>query len=170
MFYRPPLIEGGGKFKGEKMSFSKRGILFQSICSFLFLIASIPFAWATATSPSLKSTNIILLTIDTLRPDHLGCYGYKSIKTPNIDSLAKKGTLFTNAYSPVPLTLPSHVSILTGQYPVSHGVHNNGTFVLPDSADTLAEILHNHGYKTGAVVASHVLASQFGLGKGFDYF
>ena len=152
------------------MVFSRRCILIQSICSVFFLFASIQFVCATSHSSLSNSANVLLLTIDTLRPDHLGCYGYKSVKTPNIDRLARNGILFTNAYSPVPLTLPSHVSIMTGQYPIRHGVHNNGIYVLSNSADTLAEILRNNGYKTGAVVASHVLDSQFGLDQGFDHY
>ncbi|MGA1870688.1 MAG: sulfatase-like hydrolase/transferase [bacterium] len=112
--------------------------------------------------------NILLISIDTLRPDHLACYGYKSIKTPHIDLLAQNGILLRNAYSPVPLTLPSHMSIMTGQYPRGHGVYNNGGYVLSDSAETVAEVLHQQGYATGAIVASYVLNSQWGLGQGFE--
>lgn len=112
--------------------------------------------------------NILFITIDTLRPDHLGCYGYESIKTPIIDNLAQNGVLFTDTYSSAPLTLPSHVTIMTGQYPIQHGVRTNGTFILPDAADTISEILHGRGYATGAIVASAVLASHCGLRQGFD--
>jgi len=154
------------------MSFSKKIVFFTSI--FIFFIFSLTCvsnltAEGKTTSPK-NSLNILLLTLDTLRPDHLGCYGYKSIKTPNIDKLAQNGVLFSNAYSPAPLTLPSHASIMTGQYPIRHGVHDNGIFVLTDSAVTLAEILKKQGYNTGAILASYVLAAQFGLKQGFDYY
>lgn len=134
-----------------------------SICIILFWFGSIPEAAGTATSP-----NILLITIDTLRPDHLGCYGYETIKTPHIDNLAKEGVLFTNAFTPVPLTFPSHVSIMTGQYPIQHGVYDNGNFYLTDSANTLSEILQSNGYTTGAIVASFTLASSCGLNQGFS--
>ena len=154
------------------MSFSQKILFISSAFIFLiFLSACGPRQMADKkTSPPRNPANILLLTLDTLRPDHLGCYGYRSIKTPNIDSLAQNGVLFTNAYSSVPTTLPSHVSIMTGQYPIRHGIHDNGIFVLTDAAVTLAEILKAHGYTTGAVIASYVLASQFGLKQGFDYY
>ncbi len=76
--------------------------------------------------PGTPSYNVLLITLDTTRADHLGCYGYKPAKTPNLDKLAREGVRFTRAYCPAPLTLPSHVSIMTGLYPVTHGVRNNG--------------------------------------------
>ncbi|MGA1794781.1 MAG: sulfatase-like hydrolase/transferase [bacterium] len=123
---------------------------------------------ATAAPPHPR--NILLITIDTIRADHLGCYGYDSIKTPHIDALATNGVLFENAFSPVPLTLPSHTSILTGTYPAFHGVRNNGTFAVPDSVASIAEILKGEGYVTAAFVASYVLDRRFGLDKGFDVY
>lgn len=154
------------------MFFPQKKVFFSSV--FIFLIFSSPYGpnqiASGKTTPLQNSPNILLLTIDTLRPDHLGCYGYKSINTPNIDTLAQNGVLFTNAYSPAPITLPSHASIMTGQYPIRHGVHDNGIFLLTNSAVTLAEILKKHGYHTGAIIASYVLAAQFGLKQGFDYY
>ncbi len=114
--------------------------------------------------------NIIIITIDTLRADRLGCYGYRTIKTPQIDSLAKEGVLFEKAFTPVPTTLPSHASIFTGTYPGTHGIKNNGTFALSDTADTLAEGLKEKGYSTAAFVSSFVLDSRFGLDQGFDLY
>ncbi|MBN2372689.1 sulfatase-like hydrolase/transferase [bacterium] len=148
------------------MFFAKRNILLLSAFLVIFLSVSGQIT-AFASSPK-NSANILLITIDTLRPDHLGCYGNKDIKTPNIDNLARDGVLFANAYSPVPLTLPSHVSMMTGRYPIQHGIQNNGGFILEGTAKTLAEILRGSGYKTGAIVASYVLASHFGLSQGFD--
>ena len=92
---------------------------------------------------------ILYLDIDTLRADHLGCYGYRAIETPVIDRLAAEGVRFAQAISPVPLTLPSHSTMLTGLDPMRHGVRNNGTFKLDESFTTLAEILAGEGYRTG---------------------
>lgn len=112
--------------------------------------------------------NVLLITIDTLRADHLGCFGYRVIQTPNIDSLARQGVLFQQTFTPVPITLPSHASIFTGLYPYQHGVLDNGSFSLKKEAITLAEILKNSGYKTAAFVGAFVLDSIFGLDQGFD--
>ncbi|MEW5804840.1 MAG: sulfatase-like hydrolase/transferase [bacterium] len=138
-----------------------------SIFITLFWFSSISGACGAALSPAAHSPNILLITIDTLRADHVRCYGYEAIKTPHIDDLARNGVLFTNAFSPVPLTLPSHASIMTGQYPIRHGIHNNGNFSLPEPANTLSEILQSNGYATGAIIASWVLASYCGLNQGF---
>jgi tetratricopeptide (TPR) repeat protein len=92
--------------------------------------------------------NIILFTIDTLRADHLECYGYQEIKTPNINRMADEGALFQYAIVQTPLTLPSHSSIMTGTYPLFHGVRDNGGFYLDENQTTLAETLKNNGYST----------------------
>jgi arylsulfatase A-like enzyme/Tfp pilus assembly protein PilF len=112
--------------------------------------------------------NVILISVDTLRPDHLGCYGYGDVSTPHIDNLAEEGVLFEDALTSVPLTLPSHASILTGLYPISHGIRDNGTFILRDQFTTLAEILKGHGFATGAFIGSFVLDARYGLDQGFD--
>lgn len=114
--------------------------------------------------------NILLISIDTLRADHLGCYGYQGISTPHIDQLAKEGVRFTSCYTPVPITLPSHATIMTGQYPLGHGVRDNGTFRLGEESLTLAEILKKSGYQTAAFVGAFVLDSRFGLDQGFDLY
>jgi arylsulfatase A-like enzyme/Tfp pilus assembly protein PilF len=112
--------------------------------------------------------NVLLISIDTCRADHLGCYGYEPIRTPNIDRLAEEGFLFKKATSEVPLTLPSHTCILTGLLPITNGVRDNGTFVLSDQFTTLAEMFSEEGYSTGAFVATFVLDSRFGLAQGFE--
>jgi len=117
-----------------------------------------------------KVSNVVLITIDTLRADHLGCYGYGKIKTPVIDDLAGEGVLFQHAYTPVPVTFPSHVSILTGTYPPFHKVRNNGNFTLNDEMVTLAEIFSGHGYQTSAFIGAYVLDSFYGLDQGFSYY
>lgn len=111
--------------------------------------------------------NLILFTLDTVRADRLGCYGYEKISTPNIDYLAANGVLFENAIATAPLTLPSHTTILTGLYPQVHGIRDNTTYKLSEKAVTLAEVLSEHGYKTGAVIGSFVLDSYHGLDQGF---
>src|SRR5262245_49688974 len=94
--------------------------------------------------------NVLLITLDTTRADRLGCYGYTSAQTPNLDALAQSGTRFNNAVTHVPLTRPSHASILTGTLPYHHGIWNNGPFRLESKSVTLAESFNGAGYKTGA--------------------
>jgi arylsulfatase A-like enzyme/Tfp pilus assembly protein PilF len=115
-----------------------------------------------------EPVNVLLVSLDTVRPDHLGCYGNTDIETPNTDRIAAEGFVFTDAMTSVPLTLPSHASILTGLYPISHGARINGTFTLADRFTTLAEVLKANGYTTGAFVGSFVLDSRFGTAQGFD--
>jgi arylsulfatase A-like enzyme/Flp pilus assembly protein TadD len=114
--------------------------------------------------------NVVLITLDTTRADHLGCYGYSRGKTPNLDALARDGVRFESVYAQVPLTLPSHCSIMTGTYPIYHNVHNNGTYVLPPDQTTVAKVLKNNGFQTAAVVASFSVDSRFGLNQGFDHY
>lgn len=123
-----------------------------------------------AAAPKQQLQNIILVSVDTLRADHLPAYGYKAIETPQIDSLARRGVRFDAAISAAPLTLPSHCSIFTGTYPPSHGVRDNGGFYLADSATTLAELLKARGFATGAFVGAYVMSSRFGLKQGFDLY
>lgn len=112
--------------------------------------------------------NVVLITIDTLRADHLHCYGYSQVQTPSIDALARQSVRFTRAYTPVPLTLPAHTALMTGSYPLATGVHDFVRAKVPESAPTLAGILHEHGYRTAAFVSAIVLDSRFGLNAGFD--
>ena len=114
-----------------------------------------------------QDTPVILISIDTLRADHLGAYGYRKIRTPNIDSFAQHGTVFTEVNSQIPLTLPSHTSLFTSTYPFENGVEENAEQV-PPNAVTLASILRSHGYKTAAFVGSNMLDRRFGLDRGFD--
>jgi choline-sulfatase len=113
--------------------------------------------------------NILLITIDTIRPDYLSCYGSTN-QTPNLDRIAKGGLLFQNAFSSVPLTFPSHTSILTGLFPVHHSVHQNGLEVFAKPEAMISTVLQSHGYKTGAVVSSIVLDRKFGLAHNFDIY
>src|SRR5438309_444534 len=120
-------------------------------------------------SPS-HNTPVILISIDTLRSDHLPAYGYRGVATPNIDALRADSILYERAYCHVPLTLPSHVSILTGMLPADHGVRDNVGFRLADSVPTLQESLKKNGYATGAAVSAFVLRRETGIAKGFDFF
>lgn len=114
--------------------------------------------------------NVVLITFDTTRADRLGCYGAASARTPNIDTLASQGIRFARCYSPGPITLPSHTSLLTGLYPFRHGLRDNNAGRLSDEAVTLPEILKGAGYQTGAVIGAYVLDSRFGLEQGFDMY
>jgi arylsulfatase A-like enzyme/cytochrome c-type biogenesis protein CcmH/NrfG len=114
--------------------------------------------------------NVVVITIDTLRADHLGCYGDKQIRTPNIDALASDGVRFERAYTPVPVTLPAHTVIFTGAYPMLSGMHDFSGNKLNPEQPTLASVLKQHGYTTGAVIGSAVLDSRFGLNQGFDFY
>ncbi|TEU06036.1 MAG: tetratricopeptide repeat protein, partial [Candidatus Aminicenantes bacterium] len=118
----------------------------------------------------IDQMNIVLFTIDTLRADHLECYGYDRVKTPNINRLASEGILFEHNIVQAPLTLPSHSSIFTGTYPLYHGMRDNGGFYLEEKHITLAEVLKTDGYSTGAFVGAFVLDSRWGLDQGFDYY
>ncbi len=128
------------------------------------------FVNCTAWADNDSKVNVLFITFDTTRADHIGCYGYKKIKTKNIDNLANEGCLFEKAFSPVPLTFPAHVTMFTGRYPITHGVKNNGTYALSDSANTLPEILKKQGYKTAAFISAYILDRRFGLDQGFDVY
>jgi arylsulfatase A-like enzyme len=120
--------------------------------------------------PAPAPERILLVTIDTLRADHVGCYGAERAATPTLDTLAAAGVRFAAAVSPAPLTLPAHASLLTALDPPGHGVRHNGIFRLPDAIPTLAERLREAGFATGAVVGSQVLDRRYGLARGFDFY
>lgn len=128
-------------------------------------------AWGAGAPPPEdgKPPSIILISIDTLRADRLGCYGYKRIRTPHIDALTAGGTQFQAIESPVPLTFPAHVSLFTSTYPFFNGIEDNGE-ALSSKFVTLAAVLKSHGYQTAAVVGGFVLDRRFGLNKGFDHY
>ena len=133
----------------------------------VFFIPVILILSACSSMRKVEDPNLIVIIIDTLRQDHLGCYGYTGVKTDNIDRIAREGLLFTDAVCQVPITFPSHCSIFTGRYPTAHGARHNGLFKLGQDETTLAEILRQNGFETAAFVASYVLNSGFGLEQGF---
>jgi choline-sulfatase len=111
---------------------------------------------------------VILISIDTLRSDHLPAYGYRAIETPHIDRLASDGIVYERAFSHVPLTLPSHASIFTGLLPAHHGVRDNAGFRLDAKTPTIASLLREHGYATGGVVSAYVLRGTTNVNAGFE--
>src|SRR5438067_6762598 len=135
-------------------------------CALLAGFLAVGYVSLAATPPP----NVVFITIDTLRPDHLGCYGDKQIHTPNIDALAADSARFDHAYTAVPVTLPSHTVIFTGPYPMLSGVHDFAANRLSPTQPTLASVLKENGYTTGAVIGSAVLDSRFGLNHGFDFY
>jgi arylsulfatase A-like enzyme/tetratricopeptide (TPR) repeat protein len=119
---------------------------------------------------NIEEMNVIIFTIDTLRADHLECYGYVGVQTPQINQLAHEGILFEHSIVQTPLTLPSHSSIFTGTYPIYHGIRDNGGFYLDQKHITLAEAMKVQGYTTAGFVAAFVLDSKWGLDQGFDHY
>ena len=111
--------------------------------------------------------NVVILTIDTLRADRIGAYGYAAARTPVLDALARAGTRFNRAYAPAPITLPSHASLMSGRYPPGHGARHNGLKVRAD-VPLLAEVFQRAGFKTGAFVGAFPLDRRFGLERGFQ--
>jgi arylsulfatase A-like enzyme/Tfp pilus assembly protein PilF len=117
-----------------------------------------------------RQPNLVLVTLDTVRADHLGCYGDREAVTPWLDRLAGEGIRFANASSAVPLTLPSHTSLLTGLLPPHHGLRNNGVGALRPDTATLATLLAGAGYRTAAFIGAFVLDHRFGLKAGFELY
>ncbi|MGE0640160.1 MAG: sulfatase-like hydrolase/transferase [Thermoanaerobaculia bacterium] len=131
------------------------------------LLCGEPAAAAEAPAGGSGPPNVVLVTLDTTRADHLGIAGWPHAATPVLDGLAGRGTRFPRCDSAAPITLPSHATILTGLFPPRHGVRDNGTFTLAAGVETLAERLTAHGYDSAAVVSAIVLARRHGLDQGF---
>ncbi|MDH4198192.1 MAG: sulfatase-like hydrolase/transferase, partial [Candidatus Aminicenantes bacterium] len=125
---------------------------------------------AVLASAAKTKPNLLLITIDTLRPDRLGCYGSPHLPTPAVDALAARGVLFTRAFAHTPMTLPSHANILLGVTPPAHGVHDNAHFIVPADRPALAPHLKTQGYATAAFVGAYPLDARFGLNRGFDIY
>jgi arylsulfatase A-like enzyme/Flp pilus assembly protein TadD len=156
------------KMPGSKsMKIKKNGlvILFTALIEF-----GIMFSGGLLQAAEGNNTNVLLITIDTLRPDRLSCYSTEYLKTPNIDALAERGVLFERAFAHTPITLPSHANILLGTTPLYHGVHDNGKFRVQENFFTLAEYLKTKGYSTAAFIGAFSLDSRFGLNQGFDVY
>lgn len=132
------------------------------------LCAAILLLTCKKTGALPRQTPVILITVDTLRADHLSLYGNHSVHTPALDDFAHSATVFDNAFSNCPLTLPSHATLLSGLLPPHHGVRDNGAFTLNATHATLATMLKERGYATGASVSAYVLRRETGLARGFD--
>ncbi len=114
--------------------------------------------------------SVVLISLDTCRADRLGCYGHAPSVTPTLDSLAAAGAVFLDCYTTAPLTLPAHASLLTSQLPPKHGVRDNAFYYLDANIVTLAEVLAERGFETGAVVGGYPVSAQYGLSQGFDVY
>ncbi len=141
----------------------------KSFAGIIVLFFSVLGLWSCQSGSSQKKLpNIILLSIDTLRADRLGAYGYKRPTTPNIDAFAKESSVFLNAVTAAPWTLPSHLSMLTGLYPSVHGVSRSRGQRLAKDIPLLAEVLKKQGYKNFAYTAGGYLSAAYGFDRGFD--
>jgi arylsulfatase A-like enzyme/Flp pilus assembly protein TadD len=150
----------------------KKGWFRRSACVPLILLLP-ALVFLPATSSAAAETprhNLLIVTVDTLRADRLGCYGQTRVATPAIDRLAASGFLFLRAFAHTTNTLPSHANIFLGTTPPSHGVHDNLNFVVREDLLTLAEFLKSAGWATAACVAGYPLDSRFGLAQGFNFY
>jgi len=139
------------------------------VCSILATSVFLVGISAVSTAETQAPSSVILISVDTLRADRLSCYGYRKLRTLGIDTISQGGTLFWQANAQVPLTLPSHVSLLTSTYPFVNGIEDNGQQLGPNVV-TLATILKSRGYATAAFVGGFVLDRRFGLNQGFDFY
>lgn len=114
--------------------------------------------------------SLLLVTLDTTRHDRLGCYGFATARTPFLDSMARNGIVYENAWCAAPITLSSHTTILSGTYPCAHGVRENGAFRVSPNARLMSEVLQENGFRTGAFVGTFILDSKFGLNQGFEVY
>jgi arylsulfatase A-like enzyme/Flp pilus assembly protein TadD len=134
----------------------------------ILLVAAMGLGPGPASAASRAARpNLVLITLDTTRADHLGAWGWPHARTPNLDALARRGSRFVRCDTAAPITLVSHSTILTGLYPPRHGVRDNGTFALAPKLETVAETLGGAGYDTAAIVSAIVLARRHGLDQGF---
>jgi choline-sulfatase len=123
-----------------------------------------------AAQPQAPKFNLLLVTLDTVRADRLGSYGYRQGDTPALDRLAREGVRFGDATTQAPLTGPAHAALLTGTYPARHGVRDNGTTPLPSGVATLASVLQKAGYQTGGFIGAFIVDRPYGFAQGFDQF
>ena len=166
----PRDISHNEKMRGNRAMYS--GALIRLVLVGLVLLvglsAGLVWVFNGGGSPPGQIRNIVLISIDTCRADHLSCYGFTRKTTPNIDAVAEQGILFENVMAPVPLTFPAHSTMLTGTIPPHHGVRDNTKYRFVDSNLSLAEILKEKGFATAAVISAVVLSSEVGLDQGFD--
>ncbi|HEY2932090.1 MAG TPA: sulfatase-like hydrolase/transferase [Acidobacteriota bacterium] len=148
-------------------------MVYRPVCRLFLAVAALLVSCspqAAVRTESKRPPNVLLITIDTLRADHVSCYGSTKVSTPHIDALAARGARFERAFAQVPLTPPSHGSIFTGSYPQLHQIRDIGGFVLDPKIPTLATLLKQAGFETAAFVGSAVLTHHVGLNRGFDVY
>ncbi|MFL6292761.1 MAG: sulfatase-like hydrolase/transferase, partial [Thermoanaerobaculia bacterium] len=147
----------------------ERGTGGEVLLLLLLLLAACTPAGTKTSIP--EGTPVVIISIDTLRADHLPAYGYRGVETPAIDRLRGDGILFEKAYSPTPLTFPAHSSLLTGVLPAVHGVRDNVGYRLDaQHLPFLPRLLKERGYATGGAVSAYVLQGKGGLDTGFDLY
>jgi len=139
-------------------------------CALTLALAALVTGCRESKGSDAKHPDVLLVTLDTTRADHLGCYGYPQPTSPNIDRVFAGGLRFDRAWTPVPLTLPAHASLLTGLLPPEHGIHDNGGAGLGSGVPVLTEAFRQREYATGAFVSASVLDAVFGLARGFDVY
>jgi len=152
------------------MRFSINTKVFFVVLGLAALIIAGTATWLHFAPRTPEIRNVLLISIDTCRADHLGCYGYPLETTPNIDAIAGEGIVFEHALSPLPYTLPAHCTMLTGTIPPYHGVFDNSDYKLSDGNVTLAELMQEKGYLTAGFVSSFIMDSRFGLAQGFSLY
>src|SRR5437867_898810 len=153
---------------GVRVAHRRQFLNFGPALASAILLSVCPAATPRELTAADARPNVIFITIDTLRADHLGCYGYGRIQSPNIDALARSAARFTHAYTPVPITLPAHTAMFTGSFPMGSGMHDFAVNRLSPSVVTLAKVLSENGYATAAFIGAAVLDSSFGLNQGFE--
>jgi len=144
--------------------------------TFILIVAAVAIGlaaaggWKYARASAPVSGPIVVISIDTLRSDHLPAYGYRKVKTPAIDALAADGVLFQRAYSHAPQTLPAHAALLSGRLPFDNGVRDNVGFAIKSGERLLPQMLRDRGFATGGIVSAFVLRKETGIAQGFDFF
>ena len=158
--------------KEETSTQKNRKLVFYAVPVLVILVGFLFFILLRSKSEvrRAENLNVLIITLDTLRADRVGCYGYDKARTPRLDGLAENGIRFENAVCQAPLTLPSHASIFTGLYPPSHQIRDNGAYYLDQGFQTLAEAFKEKGYNTAAFVGAFPVDSRFGLDQGFDVY
>jgi arylsulfatase A-like enzyme len=144
----------------------KYNLFLYGLCGLCVLACAVAWSVADAQAPP----NVLLITIDTVRADRIGAYGYAKAATPVLDRLARDGVRFADATTQAPLTAPAHAAILTGLYPARLGVRDNATTPVPEATTTAAELFKARGYRTGGFVGAFILTSPYGFTQGFDVF